>query len=662
MLIVGLDIVKEDPPEYAVVVREDGETIVEKRLTKPELLDLLASLKPDIIAVDNVYELVSTTEEIKTLIKANPDVRIIQVTGGPEDPKSLQKAAREAGIEVPDPRDPEAEALACALLAEMGRGTEAFALEDETVVRIGRVRKPGSGGFSQSRYTRNLHISVKKATEDLIKALEAEGMDYDVKVRRAEGGYSSAELTIYERYDRVKPIVSRVKRRPDVKVKVEPVVRDRITLTPRSHRAELLTVGIDPGTTTALAVLDADGNVLDLRSSKDLTMSEMIERIEALGRPAVVATDVTPVPKAVERVAKSLGARLYVPERDMTVDEKRELVKGHLSRLGSGPSPSDTHQRDALAAAIKAYHTLVKPAIAKVERKAPEGLKRRHVLRAASYVVKGLPVTDALRIIEEERATERRREESEREVEKYKRRLASTEKRLAKYEEKIEEYRKEIEHLEKTVERLKKERDQLRKKLDEVMSEIDELVERKIDKVLRAKDEEIKRLRSELNKEKTRRMELERELREIERLDKIVKSGKGIPVVKVRKASHEELSNTRTPERFVLAIEDPSGMSPTNVREIEGLEPEAVIVPNLDHIPEEALEEFRRRRIPLVPEEDIKILRAGHLALIRNDDLEEAVEKALDRWEREEREREKEKILSCIEEYQRSRERRLFGR
>jgi len=660
VLIVGLDVVKKDPPEYAVVVREDGETIVEKRLTKPELLELLASIKPDIIAVDNIYELVSTTDEIKTLIKTNPEVRIIQVTGGPDDSRSLQKAAREAGIDVPDPRDPEAEALACALLAEMGEGTEAFALEDETIVKIGRIRKPGSGGFSQSRYARNLHISVKRATEDLIKALESEGMDYDVKVRRAEGGYASAEFTVYERYDKVKPVVSRIKRRPDVKVKIEPVVRDRITLSPRSHRAELLTIGVDPGTTTALAVLDADGNVIELKSSKDLTTSDIIERVESLGRPAVVATDVTPVPKAVERIAKSLGARLYTPKRDMTVDEKRELVKGHLSRVKRGPTPSDTHQRDALAAAIKAYHTVVKPAVAKVERKAPEGLKRRHVLRAASYVVKGLPVTDALRIVEEERATERKREESEKEVEEYKRRLTSTEKKLARYEEKLEEYRKEIEHLERTVERLKAERDELREKLDEVMAEIDELVERKIEKILRAKDAEIKRLRAELNKEKTRRMELERELREVERLDKIVKSGKGIPVITVRKASHDELSELKTPDRFVLAVEDPSGMSPSNVEEIERLNPEAVVVPNPDHIPEEALEEFRDRRIPLLREDHVKILRAGHLALIREKDLEKAVEEALNRWEREEREKEKERILECIQEYQRSRERKLF--
>ncbi|WP_148688617.1 MULTISPECIES: DUF460 domain-containing protein [unclassified Methanopyrus] len=655
MIVVGIDIVRSKPPEYAVAILEDGEEVLKRRLSKRELFDLILSLKPDVVAVDDVYELLNGASELLELVKSHPELKLVQVTGKPGNQRSLQRLAREHGLPTPDPRNPEEEALTCARLAELGVGVEAFVLEDETRVRIGRLRRPGQGGYSQSRYARNLHAAVKRATRELQRLLEAEGMEYDLRVRKAEGGYASAEFTVYDRYDRVKPVVNKVDAR-EIKIDVEPVLRDRITFRDTSHRRELLTIGVDPGTTTALAVLNADGEVVHLESSRELSFSELTERIESLGRPAVVATDVTPVPQTVRRLARSLGARLYVPDRRLSVDEKRELVKGHLARQDQNVRPRDTHQRDALAAAVKAYHAIVKPALRKVEHKASEEIKRRDILRAASYVIKGLPVVDALRIVEEERQVERERREEREKIHRYRERIASLKKELRAYEKKVEKYEHEIEHLERLVERLKRENEELQRKLDRMRDRIEELVEEKIGRKLEAKEREIELLRRELIREKSRRERLERELRRAERLNAILRSGKGIPVVEVEKASHDALSELETPPVFVLYVEDPSGMSESNVRELSDLSPEAVIVPEDASIPEHALEEFRRLDLPLLREgEDVTVRRAGTLALVESDELRRAVRRARKRWEEREREREKERILRCIEEYQRRR-------
>jgi len=655
VIVVGVDLVRKDPPEYAITVLEDDEVVLQRRLSREDLLDLLLSLEPDVLAVDDVHELLDGLGELRELVKAHPTLRVVQVTGSPGEQRSLQRLAREHGLPVPDPKSPEEESEACARLARMGVGSEVFVLEDETRIRIGRARRPGQGGFSQSRYARNLHAAVKRATRELRAALEREGIDYDLNVRRAEGGYASAEFVVYERYDRVKPLVDRVDT-SEVKVRVEPVLKDRITFRGDSHRRELLTVGVDPGSTTAVAVLNADGSVIHLESSRNLSPSEIVERVESLGRPVVVATDVSPVPTAVERLARALGAKLYRPKRSLSVDEKRELVKGHLAKLDERVRPKDTHQRDALAAAIKAYHTLVKPTIEKVERRAPEDAKRRDVIKAAGYVIKGLPVSDALKIVSEEREIERRRREDRARVDRYRRRVRALERELEAKERKLEEYEREVRYLERLVRRLKRENRELRERLESLQERIDELVEERVERRLKAKERELQRLRRELNREKSRRQELERRLRRAERLNAILRSGRGVPVVEVEKASHEALSDLETPPVFALYVRDPSGMSESNVRELRELGPEAVIVPDESTVPDPARDAFRELELPLLEEgRDVTVKRAGTLALVESDELRRAIERVRERWREEEREERREELVRIIEEYQRKR-------
>ena len=110
---------------------------------------------------------------------------------------------------------------------------------------------------------------------------------------------------------------------------------------------KLLIVGIDPGITTAYAVIDIEGNLLHLNSSKQLDLNQLISGTINLGKAVLVGTDKAKVPGLVQAFATKLGARIINPEEDLKVDEKRKMAANF--------NFNDEHQSDALASALFAY-------------------------------------------------------------------------------------------------------------------------------------------------------------------------------------------------------------------------------------------------------------------------------------------------------------------
>lgn len=108
-----------------------------------------------------------------------------------------------------------------------------------------------------------------------------------------------------------------------------------------------LIVGIDPGNTSAVAALNLDKEVVLLESQRDLSDSEMIRIVIDVGRPVVVTSDKESMPSKAAKVAQSVGARKFNPEQDMSRSKK--------DRLGHG---DNSHEKDAVAAAVNAYNNL----------------------------------------------------------------------------------------------------------------------------------------------------------------------------------------------------------------------------------------------------------------------------------------------------------------
>ena len=70
----------------------------------------------------------------------------------------------------------------------------------------------------------------------------------------------------------------------------------------------LLIVGIDPGTTSAYAILDIDGRLVRMCSAKNKSFSNIVTEIVDFGKVLIVGTDKKKSPEFVQRFAVKTGA------------------------------------------------------------------------------------------------------------------------------------------------------------------------------------------------------------------------------------------------------------------------------------------------------------------------------------------------------------------
>ncbi len=106
-------------------------------------------------------------------------------------------------------------------------------------------------------------------------------------------------------------------------------------------------VGIDPGTTTAVAILDLSGSLIAVKSKKEFSKADVVDFITQYGKPVLISTDKSKTPFLVEKISALFGCELFKPEQDISVKEKNGLAKDI--------EVSNRHEKDALAAAKAAY-------------------------------------------------------------------------------------------------------------------------------------------------------------------------------------------------------------------------------------------------------------------------------------------------------------------
>src|SRR3989338_5333635 len=111
--------------------------------------------------------------------------------------------------------------------------------------------------------------------------------------------------------------------------------------------SKLLIVGIDPGTTTAYAVLDLSGNVISIKSARNLGINALLAEVMQLGKIVVIGTDKAKIPSLVEDFSAKTGARIIYPKDDLKVEEKKGMVKEFKTE--------NEHQDDALASSLFAF-------------------------------------------------------------------------------------------------------------------------------------------------------------------------------------------------------------------------------------------------------------------------------------------------------------------
>ena len=114
-------------------------------------------------------------------------------------------------------------------------------------------------------------------------------------------------------------------------------------------------VGIDLGTTIGIAILDTRGKILDLSSKREAKRADIVKHIMKFGDALIIASDVNPLPKGIEKLASSLGCHIFYPKVSMSYKEKEKMIDDYKEEI------KDSHQKDALAAALRAfknYHSM----------------------------------------------------------------------------------------------------------------------------------------------------------------------------------------------------------------------------------------------------------------------------------------------------------------
>ena len=347
--VFGIDIIKGSVrsrsrrPMYALV-RMEGQTIEsESEVSMFRLFRMLNEEQPDILAVDSLQEIAADQHDLFFFLQAlPPQTRLVQVTGG-ERKETLGKVAARYNIRF-NRFDPFAEARTSAQVASLGAGAEVIAFENESEIVVSRHRSLGKGGWSQNRYVRKIHGAVQLKGREIEMALVAAGLRYEKKETRAFGGCSRVAFRVFATRDQV-PVSTY--RGADVQVRISGKRLERIRFRPLSGKPRYLIVGIDPGTTTAVAALDLDGNLLHLASSRQMNMGDVVESLCRVGKPLIIASDVQEMPYSVEKIRRAFSAVAYTPKQDVSVETKVELAADF-------PYGND-HERDALSAALDAY-------------------------------------------------------------------------------------------------------------------------------------------------------------------------------------------------------------------------------------------------------------------------------------------------------------------
>ncbi|MFZ0005170.1 MAG: DUF460 domain-containing protein [Methanoregula sp.] len=635
--VFGIDIIKGSVrsrsrrPMYALVRLVGHEIVSETTVSMFRLFRLLTEETPDILAVDSLQEIATDQHELFFFLQGlPPQTKLVQVTGG-EKKETLGKVAARFNISF-DRFDPFAEARTTARVAALGAGAEVIAFENESEIVVSRHRSPGRGGWSQNRYVRKIHGAVKLKGREIEMQLSAAGLRYEKKETKAFGGCSRVVFRVFAVRSQVQVSTYRG---ADVQVRVSGKRLERIRFRPLSGKPRYLIVGIDPGTTTAIAVLDLDGNILHLESSRQMNMSGVIEVLYRIGKPLVIASDVQEMPYSVEKIRRAFSAVSYTPRQDTSVESKLALTAGHPYE--------NVHERDALAAALIAnlqyqnkFRNLVKRVppghdLDEVRARVIRGQALDQVLIDLNAVVPATPAEEAPAAPIQARHDERVRM------------LDGMVKRLRTY---IAELQEEIKAKEYEIHRLQARLRNMNDRREEQIAKDGEVAKR---------DAIIQSLKKRLRKEERHSRTLAKRVERIRTFAELSVDGAALPV-KVLDALTKEglrrlMEDTGISEGEIVYVQRTSGWGRSVVRDLADLRIRALITPSIGESDPQILTTFREAGIPLLAGANTGVQVRGRQGLAPKDRFDAT----LRLWQEEQvqflREKESSRIEHMFKEY-----------
>jgi len=635
-VVFGVDIqsgdVRGESPSYALAVI-DGESVERDVVTYRKLRRRVDEERPAIVATDNTYELAEDKDALVHLLRTLPDeTKLVQVTGG-TDPEPLSRVASRHGV--PYGKDPIQEAEAAARLAAANVGQEVTAFTDTTEVKVARGRSTGGGGWSEDRLTRRIHGSVKRRTREVESALEEAGLEYDREVTEKYGGFANAVFTVEGRPSDI-PVSA--ERSGDTRIEIERVRRDGIDFRPLAKRRDPVLVGVDPGTTTAAAVVGLDGEVLDALSTRTADTAAVIEWIIERGRPILVAADVTPMPETVEKIRRSFDAAGWTPASDLPVDTKKHRTRQE--------GYDNDHERDAMAAALAAFDDHADQ-FERVARKVPPRQDLGPVLarvladeESVESVLADLRAEDTDDEEADDEHTERELTEEEKQIKRLKARVERLTDHVESLEEAIETKDEKLREYEGKLSAAKREERREARKRREVTR-----LERETDRLerkLERKDERIEELEGTLD-----RLKALWKLDHSNFADVSERKAGLVPVKVVEQFTVDAIAaadeSVGLVEDDVILLRDASGAGRSSARRLAGVDPRLVLRSGgLSDVADRVLFEAD---VPVAPAELVTVQEVDELAVAR----ESEVEAAIDDWRERASERRRQQSAEMVD-------------
>lgn len=640
-LIFGVDIqsgdVRGDAPSYAVVAF-DGEHVDRDVVSYRKLRRLIEREEPDILATDNVYELAADKDALVGFLRELPSgTKLVQVTGA-ERPEPLSRVASRHGV--PYGKKPMKEAETAARLAAANVGHEVSAFTNTTRVKVSRGRSTGKGGWSADRYTRRIHGAVKKRSREIESALDGAGLEYAKNVTEKYGGYSSAVFVVEAEPSEIPVSTGRA---GDTRVEMERERTDGIEFEPLAKRRDHVLVGIDPGTTTAVAIVGIDGEVLDVLSTRTADTAAVIEWIVERGRPFLVAADVTPMPNTVEKLRRSFDAASWVPGTDLPVDEKQHRTR----EVGY----DNDHERDAIAAALFA-HDDHEEQFERVARKTPARIDTGEVIAS---VVGGESVEAVLASYREDDGGDEAGSTDHTEPER-----SPEQKRIARLETQVERLREHVSDLKGTVEERDERIEELEGDLTERRSEERKEIRRK--REITRLERETDRLERERDKARRERDALSEKLDRLKELWKLDHSNFAdvegekrdlVPIKPIEKFTLDAIEAAEEAYGLskgdVILLRDASGAGPKTANRLAAVSPRVVLKDG--GLSDSADEILFEEGVPVGAASEVTIQEVDELAVARESEIEAVIEEWHDRAEERRREQNASMVDQVISEH-----------
>ncbi len=621
-VVLGVDIRagsprSRQPPVYSVVIMSrDGVLLEREEAGLQELISLARKYKASVIAVDNIYELARDYDDLERIVSQfPPKVRIVQVTGSPGSMRSLKSLAKEAGIQVRK-WNSLSSARVAAELALRGYGSEIVAMFPETRVLITKNRSIKQGGSGSDRWRRSIEASILSETNRIATALDRANMDYDLYIERASGGLRRAEFIVYSDESEIKKIIKETTEWSPIRIIIKGSWRKKVKFVSSESvpvpKARPLIVGIDPGMSVGLAVLDLKGKLLTLKTLRKASRSQIVEEILEYGYPIIVATDVNPPPKSVIKIASLFDARVYVAKYSMKAEEKKKIVDKFEEETGI--RVKSAHERDSLAAALKVYYSRVKNLISKADSKLNELKVQVDNYELYERILKGVSISQAIEELLSQKSQEERQEGVDRirsSGEGFKPLLL----KISKLKMEIARLKAQLKDKEYEIRRLKERIDLLE---DKRLREIEK------DRRISQKSERIKELEEELMRVRWNLELVKSQLAQLSKPREEEVEGIEVELVpSLTKENLEKLGNLGSP----ILVLDASGTSPNLVRRLKELGIPAVFYRG-NPPPSEVIRASFELGIPVISANDLRIRWRGIRPVIPTEDALKAIAEA----------------------------------